>query len=65
MDLNLFYKTPKYRIGFNVENALNIKWNEAEFATETRLKTETTSVNELHFTPGTPFTLKAIFSYYF
>ncbi len=65
MDLNLFYKTPKYRVGFNVENALNVKWNEAEFATESRLKAETTSTNELHFTPGTPFTLKAIFSYYF
>jgi len=65
MDLNLFYKTPKYRVGFNVENALNVKWNEAEFATESRLKNETTSTNELHFTPGTPFTLKAIFSYYF
>ena len=65
MDLNLFYKTPKYRVGFNVENALNVKWNEAEFATESRLKNEITSTNELHFTPGTPFTLKAIFSYYF
>ena len=65
VDLNLFYRTPKYRVGFNVENALNVEWNEAEFATESRLKTEKTSVQELHFTPGTPFTLKAIFSYYF
>jgi hypothetical protein len=34
---------------------LNTKWNETQFATESRLKDESNSVEEIHFTPGTPF----------
>jgi len=33
---------------------LNTAWNEAQFATESRLKNETAPVTELNFTPGTP-----------
>jgi hypothetical protein len=32
---------------------LNTKWNETQFATESRLKES--GVEEIHFTPGTPF----------
>jgi hypothetical protein len=39
----------------SVENLLNTKWNETQFATESRLKEESNSVEEIHFTPGTPF----------
>jgi hypothetical protein len=38
---------------------LNTKWNETQFATESRLKEEPNSVEEIHFTPGTPFFMKA------
>ncbi|MBK7885557.1 MAG: TonB-dependent receptor [Chitinophagaceae bacterium] len=49
------YTMPKYEIGIAVENIFNIKWNEAQFATESRLSSEPAPVSELHFTPGTPF----------
>ncbi len=42
-------------IGTVIENIFNTEWNEAQFATETRLQNEPKSVTELHFTPGTPF----------
>jgi hypothetical protein len=33
---------------------LNNKWNEAQFATTSRLRDESMAVTELNFTPGTP-----------
>jgi hypothetical protein len=47
--------------GFNVtgENLLNREWNEAQFDTESRLVNELHPVSEIHFTPGTPFFIKA------
>ncbi|NJN35458.1 MAG: hypothetical protein HC817_15570 [Saprospiraceae bacterium] len=52
-------------MGFTVENLLNSRWNEAQFDTESRLQGEAAPVSELHFTPGTPFAVKAVFSVYF
>ena len=65
LDANLFYRTKQYRVGFHVDNLLNVKWNEAQFATESQLKTETAPVTELNFTPGTPFNARMVFNYYF
>ena len=59
------YTTPRYQIGFTAENLLNTKWNQAQFDTESRLKNESNSVTELHFTPGTPFFLKANVAFFF
>jgi outer membrane receptor protein involved in Fe transport len=59
------YIQPTYRFGLSAENLLNVKWNQAQFDTESRLKGEVEAVSELHYTPGTPFFLKATFSYYF
>jgi outer membrane receptor protein involved in Fe transport len=36
------------------ENLLDADWNEAQFATTSRLQGEQMPVTELHFTPGTP-----------
>ena len=36
------------------ENLLDADWNEAQFATTSRLQGERMPVTELHFTPGTP-----------
>ena len=41
-----------------LENLFDVAWNEAQFATESRLRGEATSVNELHFTPGRPRNLR-------
>lgn len=42
----------------NVENALDAVWNEAQFDTESRLPGEAEPVSELHFTPGTPRSIR-------
>ncbi|MBL7702174.1 MAG: TonB-dependent receptor plug domain-containing protein [Ferruginibacter sp.] len=55
LDASVNYTRPKYEIGLAFENIFNIKWNEAQFATESRLMNEAAPVTELHYTPGTPF----------
>lgn len=59
------YKTKHYKIGLVIENLMNVNWNEAQFATQTRLKNENKPVDELHFTPGTPFYAKLVLGYIF
>jgi outer membrane receptor protein involved in Fe transport len=46
-----------YRIGgaqliLAVDNLFDVDWNEAQFATTSRLREESAEVTELHFTPG-------------
>lgn len=55
VDATINYTKPRYEIGLAVENLFNSKWNEAQFATESRLKNEAAPVTELNYTPGTPF----------
>ncbi len=54
-DLSVSYTKKKYEIGVAIENLFNVKWNETQFNTESRLKDEPDPVSEIHFTPGTPF----------
>ena len=67
LDAAFNYTKSTYEIGVAVENMFNIKWNEAQFATESRLQNEPigSSVNELHFTPGIPFFIKAKLAIFF
>ena len=58
IDFSVAYRFNGYKIGIIIENLFNTKWNEAQFATESRLPNEMTPVDELHFTPGTPFYAK-------
>ena len=64
-DFNVNYKISKFNIGLVVENIFNTKWNETQFLTESRLQNETQSVEEIHFTPGTPFFAKIKIGYNF
>jgi hypothetical protein len=48
-----------------VENLFDTEWNETQFATESRLQNEIASVEEIHFTPGTPFFMKGKVTYTF
>ena len=57
-DLNLNYEIKNWTIGLIVENLFDTEWNETQFATESRLFNEIASVEEIHFTPGTPFYLR-------
>lgn len=59
------YTMDRFAFGLSAENLLNAEWNQAQFDTESRLKNEAQPVDELHFTPGTPFFLKGSFTYYF
>ncbi|OGX86275.1 hypothetical protein BEN47_01600 [Hymenobacter lapidarius] len=53
------YTQSRFQIGATAENLLNVDWNEAQFANPSRLRGQTTPVEEqLHFTPGTPFFIK-------
>jgi outer membrane receptor for Fe3+-dicitrate len=61
-DANINYQFKNLNIGFVAENIFNTAWNETQFATETRLKNEQNSVEEIHFTPGIPFFLKGVLS---
>lgn len=65
MDAALNYTRPKYELGMAVENLFNTKWNEAQFATESRLQGEPANVTELHYTPGTPFFFRFKVAYFF
>ena len=57
-DFNLNYQYKRINYGIIIENIFNTKWNETQFATESQLQNETQSVEEIHFTPGTPFFIK-------
>ena len=54
-DLQVNYAKKRYNLGLSVQNLLNIRWKETQFATESRLQNEAAPVEEIHFTPGTPF----------
>ncbi|MDZ4745105.1 MAG: TonB-dependent receptor [bacterium] len=41
-----------------IENLLNVSWREAQFDTQSRLRSESESVSEIHYTPGTPFNVR-------
>ncbi len=57
-DANLSYTWRKWTAGIIIQNLFNTAWNETQFATESRLANETASVEEIHFTPGTPFFIR-------
>ncbi len=64
-DAVINYSMKKIELGLVINNVLNTKWKETQFDTETRLKGETQPVNEICFTPGTPFCMKVSIAYRF
>lgn len=64
-DATLAFSFSRTKVQFTGENIFNITWNEAQFDTESRLKGEALPVSELHFTPGTPFSVKMKVEYSF
>ncbi|MEO0731483.1 MAG: TonB-dependent receptor [Bacteroidota bacterium] len=64
-DLNANYTFDRFTVGFIIENLTDVDWNETQFATESRLFNETEPVEEIHFTPGTPFWFKTTLRYSF
>ena len=64
-DFNTNYTFKNISLGLVIENVFNAKWNETQFATQSRLQNEAQPVEEIHFTPGTPFFLKGTIAYKF
>ncbi|WP_298421820.1 TonB-dependent receptor [uncultured Kordia sp.] len=64
-DMNLGYNWEKLSFGIQIQNIFDTEWNETQFATTSRLQNETQPVEEIHFTPGTPFFMKASATYRF
>ncbi|MBV7530747.1 TonB-dependent receptor [Chitinophaga sp. sic0106] len=58
-DLALAYTWKSMEFTLQAQNLFDVRWNEAQFETETQLRGEEHPVTELHYTPGTPFALKA------
>lgn len=58
VDLSASYRIGQVELFVNVENLLDEEWNEAQFDTESRLPGEAEAVSELHFTPGTPRSIR-------
>jgi len=53
------------RAFFSVDNLFDVEWNEAQFATTSRLRSEPAAVTELHFTPGAPRSVQVGIEYRF
>jgi hypothetical protein len=45
----------RWRFGLTIDNLLDSAWREAQFAETSRLPGEPAPVEDVHFTPGTPF----------
>lgn len=66
MDLNANYDLGNGMIlGIAVQNLFDTEWNETQFATVSQLRNEPLPVEEIHFTPGTPFFIKGTLRYQF
>lgn len=64
-DLTTGYEWRNINFGIQVQNLFNTEWKETQFATLSRLQDEAEAIEEIHFIPGTPFSLKGVVSYKF
>jgi outer membrane cobalamin receptor len=64
-DATVNYTDKTWEIGMSIENLFDVQWKEAQFDTLSKMKNEVAPVDEIHFTPGTPFSLKLRFTKYF
>ena len=64
-DLKLNYTQKRYEMGLTIENLLNTKWNEFEAEEVTQLRGEPAPVDQMSFTPGTPFFAKVRVALFF
>jgi outer membrane cobalamin receptor len=65
VDAVVNYTSKKWEAGVFVENLFDVQWKEAQFNTKSRMKNEVMPVEEIHFTPGTPFSLRLRLTKYF
>ena len=65
IDVTAGYTWRRFTLDLIVDNALNVDWNETQFATESRLRNEAAPVEEIHFTPGAPRNVRSRLSWRF
>lgn len=58
-DLSARCRVGRAEVALTVDNLFDVAWNEAQFATTSRLRDEPAPVTELHFTPGAPRAVQA------
>lgn len=58
-DLLLKYKWTRCEFNFSINNLFNKVYRSAQFFHDSQLKTEPAPVNDVHFTPGEPLTIRA------
>lgn len=59
VDMSCSYQWRNIRFGVAVENLFNTNWEEAQFATETKIPGDENPITDICFTPGTPFAIRA------
>lgn len=64
-DATISYRLGGVSLGANIDNIFNVKWKETLFLTQSRLYNETSPVEEIHFTAGTPFNARLMMRYTF
>jgi hypothetical protein len=64
-DCSLNYTKQRYELGLSVENLFNTPWNEGQFDYTSKLKYESAPVEDVSYTPGTPFFLKLKYARFF
>lgn len=65
LDAVVKYTRKSFELSLSAENLLDVDWNEAQFDTESKMQNKVDPVSEIHFTPGTPFFIKAGVSFFF
>lgn len=64
-DALVTYTGKRYAVALSVQNIFNQQWKEAQFDTTTKLTGEKTPVEQICYTPGTPFFAKLSYTYFF
>jgi outer membrane receptor for Fe3+-dicitrate len=64
-DLTANYTRHKYEVGLEIQNLFNTKWNEAAFEVQSRMRNEPQPVDDISFSPGTPFFAKLKLAVFF
>ena len=64
-DLTANFTRKKYEIGLEIQNLFNVKWRDAQYEVESRLKNEPAPVEDISFTPGMSFFAKLKFAVFF
>ena len=64
-DLTAAYRKGRYEAGLEIQNLFNTRWREAQFEVESRLRNEPQPVDDISFSPGTPFFAKLKLALFF